>query len=113
MFGPRKMTLSDLQKLVSQGESSTIEFKKSTAQLSASFETLCGFLNEKGGTVLIGVTDKGKIIGQDISDKTQKDIANEISKLEPSAFVDVEYISLNENSPLKIIGVKNVKNDQI
>lgn len=38
-------------------------------------ETLCAFLNRNGGTVLFGVTDKGKIICQEVSDKTKRDIA--------------------------------------
>ena len=38
-------------------------------------ETLCAFLNRNGGTVLFRVTDKGKIIGQEVSDKTKRDIA--------------------------------------
>lgn len=38
-------------------------------------ETLCAFLNRNGGTVLFSVTDKGKIIGQEVSDKTKRDIA--------------------------------------
>ena len=55
------MNIKAIKQLIQQGESSTLEFKTSTANLSAAFKTVSAFLNEKGGTVLIGVGDKGKL----------------------------------------------------
>ena len=52
-------------------------------------ETLCAFLNGTGGIVLFGVTDKGKIIGQKVSDRTKRDIAEAIRRIEP--FANIEY----------------------
>lgn len=86
------MHFEKLKELVANGESSCLEFKKSTTQLKAAFETLCGFLNNRGGTVLLGVTDQGKIVGQEVSDATRQEIAKEIHKLEPPYEVTVEYI---------------------
>ena len=54
--------------LIAEKECGRVEFKETTGQLERGMETLCAFLNGKGGTVLFGVTDKGKIIGQDVSD---------------------------------------------
>ena len=89
------MQIKKLRALVKFGESEVLEFKKSTAQLQAAMQTICAFLNsEVGGTVLIGVTDDGKIIGQEISDGTRKEIASEINKIEPHADVDIEYVPL-------------------
>lgn len=48
------MDLSDLQRLVALGESVGVEFKRSTGQLERTGETLCGFLNGRGGCVLAG-----------------------------------------------------------
>lgn len=87
------MDIEHLQSLIQQLESDTLEFKKSTAQLKPAFETICGFLNAKGGVVLIGVADNGNIIGQDVTDKTKQEIARELDKIEPHAAVQVEYIS--------------------
>ncbi len=64
------MNFEQLKQQVKEGESHHLEFKKSTTQIKAAFETLCAFLNGVGGTVLIGVSDIGKINGQHISDKT-------------------------------------------
>lgn len=47
------MKRQDLEKIVRAGESETVEFKKSTAQLRRAGETLCGMLNGNGGRVLI------------------------------------------------------------
>jgi ATP-dependent DNA helicase RecG len=49
------MTISELEALVRRGESDSVEFKKSTGQLSRAAETLCAFLNGHGGVVVIGV----------------------------------------------------------
>lgn len=86
------MDIEHIQTLIQQQESDTLEFKKSTAQLKPAFETVCGFLNAKGGSVLIGVADNGDIIGQDVTDKTKQEIARELDKIEPHAAVQVEYI---------------------
>ena len=47
-------TLATLQSLIAQGESETLEFKRSTAELRRVGETLSAFLNGDGGQVLLG-----------------------------------------------------------
>lgn len=92
------MNLEQLKTLCKAGgEKKVVEYKTSTGELRAAFETVCAFLNTKGGTVLIGVKDDGRIAGQHISDNTQKDIAREIKKIEPTAPVEVDYIELENN----------------
>ena len=59
--------LEILNGLIAGAEGGTVEFKETTGQLERGMETLCAFLNGTGGTVLFGVTDKGKIIGQEVS----------------------------------------------
>src|SRR5262245_36535739 len=90
------MNIRQLKALVAQGESETLEFKTSTAQLKTACETLCGFLNAKGGIVLIGVGNKGQIIGQQITDNTHQEIANELRKIEPAAHIAVEYVKVGD-----------------
>ena len=62
------MTLQHLEQVIAGGESETVEFKKSTAQLTRAGETLCAFLNCQGGRVFIGVTPEGRVVGQQITD---------------------------------------------
>jgi ATP-dependent DNA helicase RecG len=91
-------SLHHIDLLVKQGESNNLEFKTSTANLYNVCETLCAFLNgANGGTVLIGVKNNGKIVGQDVSDNTRLEIANLFSKLEPPTSVAVDYIIIEKN----------------
>ena len=86
--------IDDIRKLASSDEGGRTEYKLTTGQLERGMETLCAFLNGEGGTVLFGVKDNGKIIGQEVSDKTKREIAEAISRLEPSASVQVSYVPL-------------------
>ncbi len=88
------MNLPDIEHVVAEGESETVELKKSTGQLSRAGETLCAFLNAEGGSVLVGVTAKGKIVGQQVSDKTEKDIAAVLRRFEPPAPIEVGIVDL-------------------
>ena len=98
------MQIKKLRALVKQGESEVLEFKKSTGQLQAAMQTICAFLNsDAGGTVLIGVADDGKIVGQDISDSTRKEIALELSKIEPHADVTIEYVALEKQRSIIVL----------
>lgn len=84
--------LDIVKRLIDEKENGQTEFKETTGQLERGMETLCAFLNGEGGTVLFGVTDQGKITGQEVSDKTKRDIAAAINKLEPIAAVQISYI---------------------
>lgn len=86
--------LEDIKNLTVQKENGQVEFKETTGQLERGMETLCAFLNGVGGTVLFGVTDKGKIIGQDLSDKTKRDIVEAIRRIEPLTAIEISYIAI-------------------
>jgi hypothetical protein len=88
------MDLKQLEQAVQAGESETVEFKKSTAQLPRARETLCGFLNGNGGMVVIGVGADGKIVGQDVADSTQQDIARMLDRFEPPVPVETSVVPL-------------------
>ena len=101
------MKLNQLTTIINQGESNVLEFKKSTGLLRNIFETVCAFLNGDGGIVLIGVTDSGKIVGQDVSDKTRREIACELSKLEPAAqlLINIFYIPIEKSKQVIVLKV--------
>jgi len=93
----------DIYSLAATGESETVEFKKSTGQLHAAMETLCGFLNGAGGVVLFGVLDNGKVVGQPVSDKSMQEIAGALRKLEPAVQVGIDVVKLdNGNSVIAL-----------
>jgi hypothetical protein len=74
---------SDVQSLIAQGESATLEFKSSfrwdlrenktnRALEGVILKTVAGYMNGDGGTLLIGVADDGSIVGLDHDYKTLK-----------------------------------------
>ena len=83
-----------LQELVAGGESDRLEFKRTTGELRPAMESLCAFLNGSGGEVLIGVTDSGRILGQQVADSTLRDIGQALQRLEPPATVEQQRIPL-------------------
>ena len=101
------MELTDVAGMVAGGESETLEFKKSTAQLPRAAETLCAFLNAGGGTVLIGVTPEGALTGQQVADSTLQDIANTLRRFEPPAPVEIKRINVS-NTDRQIIALQAV-----
>lgn len=83
------MTKDELLNIITQGESLHTELK-SNFNVEA-MESITAFANAEGGKVLIGVSNKGKIIGVDINEESIQQWVNEIkSKTEPSILVDAE-----------------------
>lgn len=82
---------NNIQALIEEGESEQLEFK--TAFGREAIETLCAFANSKVGTVLIGISDKSKIIGAQITQETVPQWINQIkSSTAPSIIPDAEIL---------------------
>lgn len=88
------MNLPQIEAWVGQGESETQEFKLSTGQRTDAARSLCAFLNQRGGRVLFGVDALGRIVGQEISDKTLADVAQELAAIDPPALPSMERVAL-------------------
>lgn len=97
------MRLDEILQLAAAGESETLELKSSTAELSRVGETLCAMLNAAGGRVVIGVAPSGRIIGQQVSDKTLQEIAAMLDRFEPSARVALERITVGEGRDVLVL----------
>lgn len=77
--------LNAVSKILQAGESEKVEFKESFGR--EGMETLCAFANTHGGTLIIGVKDKGKVGGLSIGQQTLRDLSNQIDQgtgLQPS-----------------------------
>ena len=57
------MTRDQLDELIAQGEHTRLEFKRQLSSAQRIARTLAAFANTSGGTLLIGVTDDGRIVG--------------------------------------------------
>lgn len=89
-----QMDVHELQQLVAAGESELLELKKTSGERREAIQTLCGMLNHRGGTILIGVDPKGTIQGQQVSDRTIEEISQEIQQIDPPAFPMIDRIEL-------------------
>ena len=96
--------------IISGGESVSLEFKKTTGQLERGMESLCAMLNGNGGTLMFGISDEGKIIGQDVSDTTKRDIASSLRAFEPFPLLDIEYINI-PNTKKQVIKISTSNTD--
>jgi ATP-dependent DNA helicase RecG len=103
------MNIDQLRQLANKGESDHLEFKISTSQLKSAFETVCAFLNLKGGFILFGVKNNGELIGQNVSDNTKQELANEFRKIEPNVFIDIHYLHLNNEKQIIVLEVPEGK----
>jgi ATP-dependent DNA helicase RecG len=93
----------DVQRLAAAGESEDVEFKKSTSQLQRAAETLCGFLNGDGGSVLIGVTPEGQVVGQSVADSTLQAVAALLGRFEPAAPVRIHRVRRGKSGDVLVL----------
>ena len=97
-----------LLQLIKQGESLELEFKEARNRLNRDvFETACAFMNRIGGTILIGISDKGEIKGIDAQYAVQMKKAfitaiNNPQKISPPAYLSVDEIMIENKLILRI-----------
>lgn len=95
--------LDYIQHLAECHEGVDVEFKETTGQLDRGMETLCGMLNGTGGIVIFGIKNSGKIIGQEIGDKTTRMIGEVLRRFEPSVEIRQKYIKLKDSEKQLIV----------
>ncbi len=87
--------------IINQGESETVEYKTSFSD--EVIISLVAFANTKGGTVYIGVSDKGQMKGVDIGKETVQNWVNEIKvKTQPSIIPTITEHKLNNKVCVEI-----------
>lgn len=94
--------LDYVRHLAENHEGVDVEFKETTGQLNRGMETLCGMMNGNGGIVVFGVTNKGKIIGQDKGDKTTREIGEALRKFDPAVDIQPDYIEIEDTGKFLI-----------
>ena len=83
-----------IRKMIDGGESEITDFKTSFGK--EVIETLCAFANHKGGVVLVGVEDSGRIAGVTYGPETIQGWVNQIKQsTAPSIIPDIELASLD------------------
>ena len=94
--------------LIKNGEKINVEFKAAQGGMPKSvYETVCSFLNTKGGEIILGVDDNRNIIGipPEKIDSFKKDFASEINnpqKIFPTAYLNIEEYTIDNKKILYI-----------
>ncbi len=104
------MTFDEIQTLAADGESETLELKRSTGELRTGVRTACAMLNNRGGTVLFGVQPDGRVIGQFVSDNTLEEVAAELQNIEPPASPSVERVTVRGGREVVVVTVSKGQN---
>ena len=93
-----------IKKLISAGESETLEFKKSTSELKEGIISITAILNKhRKGTLYFGIKNDGTVIGQEISEKTLRDISKSISdKIEPKIYPEISMVHIEGKSCIEV-----------
>ena len=82
------MTADPISDLIAGGEGATVEFKRSLAQDVG--RQLCAFANAGGGTVLLGVTDAGEVVGVADHNRLKVRVLSTARSADPPIEVEVE-----------------------
>ena len=86
------MTPEHLHDLIAQGEGPTLEFKRAlTKDLG---RELCAFANSGGGTLLIGISDLGRIVGVADHNRTKSRVQSIARSADPP--IDLEIDAIDE-----------------
>lgn len=92
-------------------ETEIIEFKKSTGELKEGVISLASMLNKhSAGTVYFGVKNNGDVIGQEIGDRTLRDISQMIaSSIKPQIIPTITLELLENHNVIKVSAQGNEK----
>ena len=98
------MTIDDIKALIAADESRTLELKKSTGELKDGMHAACAFLNTEGGWLIFGVTPKSlKIVGQQVTDDTKREISQALAGIEPAYDIKPIYVDVPDYPSNKVI----------
>jgi len=95
------MTAQELELLIKQGEGYNLEFKQSLPSKASDLaEEICAFANAAGGTLLIGVDDKGKTVGVSMDNTSRSRLQNILNCIEPRIEISTTEVIINDKTIL-------------
>ncbi len=102
------ITENNIKSIIAKGEGLEVEFKESFNTLSRTvFETICAFLNRKGGHLLLGVSDNGMVKGiNKESIQAQLDVLardmNNPQIISPTFYLSSEVVEIDDKKVIYI-----------
>lgn len=85
-------------------ETEILEFKTSTAEIPAALDSIVAMLNKhQKGTLYFGVKNDGRVVGQQMGDKTLRDVTRAITDhIEPKIYPTVEKMIIQGKDCIKV-----------
>ena len=85
-------------------ETEKIEFKKTTGELREGITSLASMLNKNGyGLLYFGIKDNGDVVGQQIGDRTLREISQAIANfIKPQIIPTIEHELIEDKNVIKI-----------
>lgn len=99
------MTPDDVAAWAAMGESEALELKRSTGERREPAGTLCAMLNHRGGRVLFGGEADGRVLGQQVSDHTLEEVAQELRAVDPPVFPTIDRVQLGNGREVLAVTV--------
>lgn len=102
------MTPLQLQETILLGEGPSVEFKRCGNQPeSDTFETICSFSNRNGGSIYLGVTDSGDIVGVPQASllsikRNIVNVTNNENVFSPAVVTEFEEIQVGDKTVLRV-----------
>ncbi len=86
-------------------ESETLEYKKSTSELTEACISISSMLNKHGiATLYFGIKPNGKVVGQLVSESTLRDVSRKIyESIKPQVYPEIEKIDYEDKSIIKVV----------
>lgn len=89
--------------IIRDGESGTVEFKRTFDR--EAIETLAAFANSQGGSLLVGVSDSGGILGVDIGKETVQNWINQVKVATANTLVPDAEAAVLEGKTVVLMSV--------
>ena len=102
---PAVMTLARIESWVAAGESEILELKLTTGQRREAMKTLCAMANHRGGRLLFGVSPDGRVLGQQVSDRTVEEVAQDVRAVEPPVFPAIDRVPIGNDREVLMLTV--------
>jgi ATP-dependent DNA helicase RecG len=93
------MDLEELIYLIQSGESDVLEYKETPGKTI--HHEIAAFANSKGGKIVIGMTDEGKVVGTDVKKAIER-VTSSIQSIIPPPAIRTEKISVDAKDLLVI-----------
>lgn len=93
----------EIEKLLTQPESKTLEFKSELSSLDPILKTIIAFANTAGGILIIGRDQNGELVGINDIFKAEERLANGIAdNIHPPILPEIEITTINSKNLLVV-----------